>query len=75
MQKLSISDEKTLFDNAKFIIPMGSDNRPSQKVECDSCPWSGFEADLDVRELNNGEDAECCPQCGELSISHLGFDY
>lgn len=44
-----------------------------QQVQCDSCSFTGVEAELESVELQNGDDAECCPECGDLSISRLGF--
>jgi len=46
----------------------------NENVACDSCPWQGKASELDTVELKNGDESESCPACGDLSISHLGFD-
>lgn len=45
-----------------------------QKVQCDSCPWSGYQAELEQVTLNNGDDADCCPSCADIGISYMGDD-
>lgn len=49
-------------------------SNPNEIVECDSCPWTGFRYELDVITLENGDLANCCPVCCDLSISYMGCD-
>jgi len=50
------------------------ESNPNEVVECDSCPWTGFSHELDTITLENGDSADSCPICCDLSISYLGSD-